>query len=164
MKKVIINLLANEKYELPNECIYVDELIADTIITLLNKGYKTIASCSAHAELKLDQFLQKAPKSDFEKLIGHKHIFVVNEDEDYVEFYSEIMGSNSYIMFEEEYEFEFLPDGFVYEDKSITKDVLFYDENDRRKSKEQIEEEIKQNCKALYEWANKLDFKKERIL
>lgn len=156
MEKVCIDLLSKEKCELSDKYIYVDKLLADTVMTLINKGYKTKASCSAHSELKFHQVSQRIPKEDFEKHIGYKHAFIVDEKDGYVEFYSEVMGCNTYIMFEEEYDFENLPDGFIYDDKSITKDVLFYDENDIRKSTEQIEKEIQQNCKVLNEWANNL--------
>lgn len=54
-----INLETYEITENPENYIYADKDIVETIAVLNKKGYKTTSSCSGHANLKVIQWIEK---------------------------------------------------------------------------------------------------------
>ena len=67
--------------------------------------------------------------------------------------------AQTYIMFDKEYDFKSLPDGFTYANNQIEHLTYFYD-GSARKSYEEIENEINECIIILEKWVEKLPIKK----
>lgn len=132
--------------------IIIDSLIADTISILNRLGYKTKYSCSGHCEIPKKElfmncnlkYLQEVKQEDIEEIRN-----------DSFDFWKEWTYTTIYILFDKKYNFKNIPKGFVLEDNCISCKINFYDEEKRKKAND-IQKEINEYNKILYEWASNL--------
>lgn len=95
----------------PNNLIHVDKDIAETILLLNKKGYRTKASCSGHPNIEYVQFADSKEKlKDYYNAILLDNI----KDDKRVFFYKLIEDIETYVLFDSVYKFDSLPDGFEY--------------------------------------------------
>jgi len=155
-----INLKTFEISDTPGDFIMVDAEIADIVAILNSKGYETASSCAGHNKMFFTETME-CSKEDFDKYLANEpSIKIIDETMDKVFYKSECLGLNTYISFKENYDFAFIPRGFLYENKSIYKMIEFY-EGAKRKSDERIENELKSNRSTLKKWA--LEIEKVKI-
>ena len=155
------------KLEYLNNVIELDDLIADSILELNKKGYKTSASCSGHSNIELYQF--NAPLKEKQNIINMGYTIFEESDLIYSAFPS--VSTYCYIKFDKEYKFKKIPNDFVAELNNklinsikndyisldyIAKRINFFDENENRKAKDQIDKEIIDTNNILLEWVNSL--------
>ena len=175
-------------YEIRNDIFEVDEKIANAIALLNKKGYKTTFSCSGHDEqiyekeiiyktnegLKIveDGHEKTVDIETIKKLKSSPYGIDIIEKEDKYIIYYEIVGVSTYVVFDKDYHFNTLPVGFekmpLWDEKKnkwnkkvfkhICKDIDFYKPNEERKTKEEIEKEVDENSKNLYEWVKTLPY------
>ena len=169
-----------EKLEYNDKIVEIDDDIAEAILELNRKGYKTYACCSGHSNIELYQNI--APIEEKEELIKSGHIVFYEDDMVYTAYPS--ISTHCYVKFDGAYNFENIPNGFRYETKeeaynkhieyldkhpefkeidkdivfgdTISRGIYFLDENDKRKSKEIIEKEIKEANEDLLKWVKEL--------
>ena len=169
-----------EKLEYNDKIVEIDDDIAEAILELNRKGYKTYACCSGHSNIELYQYI--APLEEKEELIKSGHIVFYEDDMVYTAYPS--ISTHCYVKFDGAYNFENIPNGFRYETKeeafqvhmkyldkhpelkgidknivygdSVSRSIYFLDENDKRKSKEIIEKEIKEANEDLLKWVKEL--------
>ena len=149
--------------------IHCDREIAEVIMELNKKGYKTIASCAGHNRSgSVGRYF--IPEKDYDEWIEtfgeHPSIVRVEkyDDEHFVCLSKETM-TTTYVAFEENYEFESLPEGFKKTelDSGITLNCkTYYYEDDeeetwqKMKTQKQIDSEIKDAQARLLAWAKDL--------
>lgn len=148
--KESFDVLDNCEQGKENEYFEVDENIALIISMLNKKGYKTTYCCSGHAFDGITE-LYAEDKSTFDCLIFSNLQDIRYENGRY----KAVDRGNTkscYIIFEKDYAFLELPEGFTY------------DKNDKRIEKEYMSEsdsydliiEIVDSMRELYEWTNEL--------
>ena len=181
---VIMNMnnhkfIDSSTYEIiPDEnIIEVDPDIAEVISLLNQKGYKTKASCSGHA-LDLSYYKQVYEISllDEEKIKkDYPEYYIVDKTDRAFTLIVPKLATSIYIMFEQDYHFDSLPEGFVKEptwddslgdwSKSnfdIIRKRIDYYENHVRKNPNNVQKEIKKYNNLLLEWVRKLPKINER--
>ena len=158
------------KLEYVDSIVEIDDDIADTILELNKKGYKTLYCCSGHKDTQIFSY----PDAPEEKTIY---------EEDGIR-YGVGAGTSyrTYIKFDGAYNFETIPDGFTYETKDeeyhntlavfnsehyevkgctiddITfGDTISHDIDGRGKTTKEIDAEIKHANAILLEWAKELE-------
>lgn len=147
----------------------VDDEIAETVIILNKKGYKTNYSCAGHNKSGFLYTTQKEPveflKEWLKKYGDDVTTNYLGKDSEYFYHKDEVTVTYTYISFEKKYEFEILPDGFESDDTTkyfnIGKMCYFYKNNDtknrtNRKTDYEIDEELNKAQKDLLVWAKKL--------
>lgn len=148
--KESFDILENCEEGKEKEYFEVDENIA-LIISLLNrKGYKTSFCCSGHAFSGIAEFYADC-KDAFDCLIFSDLQGIKYENGRYKAI-DRGNAKNCYIIFEKEYSFPTLPEGFTY------------DKSDKRIEKEYVSEsdsyelitEIIDSMKILYKWTREL--------
>lgn len=156
-----------EKSAIPTK-LEVDEEIADTLITLNKKGYKTLWSCSGHYSEVFSKMLRskdKVPsKEDFLKYLEESNFKYLGEDEEDYIYEAKPVAGTPYIMFRPGIRLPFLPDNFYWEkDKNAiyyNKSIKFYDGFTNQESAkmpiEGIEQEVLAASDELKQWAEKL--------
>ena len=133
-------------YEIVDDVFEVDEDIAKTISVLNKKGYHTLYSCSGH--VKDSRLYEKYPNSNSYSIYDSYNI------DDYV--LIPYQHTEIYIMFEEAYNFNYLPDDFILENGNIIyKDISYYN-NGKKLNANIIQKEINISNEKLYEWASGL--------
>ncbi len=164
-----ISLDTYEKVEGVPGYIHCDKEIADVIIELNKKGYETIASCAGHNRSgSVGRYF--IPEKDYDEWIEtfgeHPSIVRVEkyDDEHFVCLSKETM-TTTYVAFEENYEFESLPEGFEQSelDSGITlnRKIYYYEDEEeetwqKMKTQKQIDSEIKDAQARLLAWAKNL--------
>ena len=140
-----------------------DKMIAPAISELNKRGYKTLASCSGHYSYSYYEWFD-VDLSELEEVKNNsKNIIkrVGNETFDYI---SEVESTHIYVLFDKNYLFKAIPDGFELEyinDKSsLEHEVSFYKNNTRKRNKE-VFNEIEKYCNILREWASNLPERKD---
>lgn len=131
----------------------VDEAMSETIALLNKKGYHTNYSCAGHFEVieffePIDETMVDEYKNDPKFQIVEKDGLLAAKT------YNE--GSNCYITFDKEYDFDELPEGFKYQDAKITAMVLYFTNDGILKSEKTINAEFALLNKNLLEWSKKL--------
>lgn len=172
-----INLRNFEVTDKVDEYIDCDFEIAKIIALLNEKGYKTRYSCAGHNQ---NGFLEKTIKEpiscydEFMKIYGdYKTIHITKIDDDYFYHKDDVVGTHTYILFDENYDFKSIPNGFcleLFEDITGKSSVsihkrcdFFLDEKQGiRKEDEDIDNELADTWKSLYEWVLGLDYIKNR--
>ena len=149
--------------------IHCDREIAEVIIELNKKGYKTIASCAGHNRSgSISRYF--IPESDYDEWIETfgEHPSVVRvekyDDRHFVCLSKELI-TTTYVAFTDNYEFDSLPEGF---EKSELEDGIslncrtyyYLDEEEetwqKMKTQKQIDTEIKNARARLLAWAKEL--------
>ena len=135
----------NDTFEFVDNVFEVDELIADTIKVLNKKGYYTRYSCSGHV-------------SDF-------RIYELHNDYNIKDNIGYLMDDGSrlipytfttvYVFFDNNYNFQTLPDGFVKNNNVIEFIIDYYIDGVRKKN-DDIANEIMFANRILLEWAMSL--------
>lgn len=99
-----------EKLEYNDKIVEIDDDIAEAILELNRKGYKTYACCSGHSNIEFYPF--EAPLDKKEKIL-ESHDLIYDETD---KLYCVMTSSNTqiYIKFDGHYDFESLPEGFDY--------------------------------------------------
>lgn len=152
--------------------ILCDRKIAPTIATLNKKGYLTTASCQGHyLEGCNEQF--NVDLSFLEEVKNNKHYFIKEIREDSFDCYSECMCTTTYLLFEKKHIFEEVPEGYeliqndrnstvFFDGSKLEHKIYFFDENNRKKSRKEIDDEIDKYCEILNKWAEKLPYNKSK--
>ena len=151
--------------------IVVDDLIADAICVLNSKGYNTKACCSGHYNGDYTKQICDILLLNEEEIKEEYNDFYIEDvtDKDFV-FLSTMDGTFVYVMFDKDYKFDKLPEGFECsaafdkntdtwsktECDSIKKYISFYD-NGVKKDILDINKEIELANAALFIWAQELD-------
>lgn len=168
----------SKTFELENDIFEVDELMADSIILLNKKGYKTEYCCQGHYSSQIHKI--KCNSDDIEKIIktnNLKDYDLVKKDNKSLLYFADI-DTRIYINFKSAYLFDNLPKGFnktkkwddnrkewvIDESKSvqgIEKNISFYNGN-QKKTYDEVDEEIKQSNIDIYNWVKELPIKKEK--
>lgn len=141
----------SETFEICDNIFEVDEDIAETISILNKKGYYTKYCCSGHSmDPRLYEKYNIGNNEEFEyKELG----YVVNNEKDSFDILLPYIFTAVYIMFDEDFDFEYLPVGFKKEENNIiTKKIYFYKEKEK-KSWDEIDNEIKITNDNLLKWA-----------
>lgn len=143
-----------------------DKLLAPAVATLNKKGYKTFASCQGHYKVEFYEYFDE-DISLLEKLRKDDHVIIKKIKENSVDYWYEVKHTEIYILFDKKYDFDILPDGFNLEDSSdrtnIYHDISYYDENNIKRKRQDVEEEREKYCKILNKWADNLPYKKGKI-
>ena len=158
-----INLETYEITENPENYIYADKDIVETIAVLNKKGYKTISCCSGHADLKVIQWIEKKEELEKEENIDKYYYKIPTEHSDpeisklgYVVFQYIYPEIDTYILFDKEYQFSNLPNGFKQTKNSIRKKINVFNENKESYEMIVLDEKIKKTNEELLEWAKEL--------
>ena len=137
-------------FEIIDNVFEVDEDIADTISILNKKGYYTKYCCSGHVKDPNIYYMYKE-----ESILENKDNevdYTVNIKEDTCDILKPYTKTLIYILFDKEYNFKTLPNGFKKDKNTIEMFINYYD-MDKRKNSNDIDKEIKKANKVLYEWA-----------
>lgn len=165
MKTVYLNSSYERTNTLVENGFEVDEQIADIIILLNKKGYKTTNSCAGHykEDTAYKEIVPKntVTKEEFFKYLNQHDLKFLGEDENNYYYEGIILGEATYIMFDKDVVLPFYPEGFDFDE--IGNDVsrrlpFYYDEEKAKNKKDQsiIELEIENAMKSLETWATKL--------
>lgn len=148
-----------------NKDVFIcDKAIANAVSLFNKKGYKTFASCSGHYKIEFCESLNVS----IDKLKEYQNndkILIKRIREDSFDCFEEIENTLLYVLFEREYKFDNLPDGFCYriddgedEKRSIIESVInYYDIDGNHRSIKDVVNEIERKCKMLEEYARGLD-------
>lgn len=140
-------------FEIVDNVFEVDEDIADTISILNKRGYYTKFCCSGH--IKDPRIYEIYENESILENKDNKIGYMVNIKENTCDILMPYTETLIYIMFDKDYNFKTLPNGFKKEENTIEKFINYYDVDKRKKSND-IDKEIKEANKILYEWAYKL--------
>ena len=166
---IYINLDTHEKTEDVPGYIRCDKEIADVIMELNKKGYKTTASCAGHNKSgSINKYT--LPLKDYEewiKTFGNHKLLVRTEEYDDKSFVciSKETTANIYIAFAHNYDFDEIPDGFEvsnFNDGTNLSCRIYYYEDEKEetwekmKTQKQIDDEIENARANLLTWAKKI--------
>lgn len=163
-----VTYIDKNTFEVNNDIIEIDTEIVDTIILLNKKGYKTKYCCAGHNDKTVHTRLLKA--SELEGDLLEKYdvgVMDVTVEKDKKRVYYRPSSTDIYIMFDKDYKFKTLPegfkkkgkwdkDGFSNEEFNMVEKTLSYFNNHVRKSDEQILKEITTENQKLLKWAHSL--------
>lgn len=121
-------------YNMREDFIEVDELIAFPVQLLNRKGYKTTCCCAGHAPGHLFPIAK-----------------VENEAIAVTEYAWDPCTTETYITFDKEYDFPFLPEGFTRQKNKVFKE---YDKTENEEWQTLLA--IMESAKALHDWAEAL--------
>ena len=143
-------------FDIVDNVFEVDEEIVESISLLNKKGYRTRYSCSGHVKDPRMYEMYRVKKSEEfdDKDLG----FIVKDNKDDYEILMPNRYTSIYVMFDKKYEFDNLPNGFYILDDEVTtiyKDIMYYENNIKKKSSD-IESEIKKSNVELLEWVKSL--------
>lgn len=148
-----------ETFEIVDNIFEIDEDIAETISVLNKKGYYTKYCCSGHVtNPRLYELYNVKNDDEFElKNLG----YIVNKKDDNYDIIMPSIYTSVYIMFNTNYNFNNLPQGFhkvdndSIEDYVISMEIYYYCDG-KRKDWNDIYKEIKDANDKLFKWANSL--------
>ncbi len=163
MNDINLYFLDNKTFEKLDNVIQVDKDICDTISVLNKKGYQTLASCAGHNKL-LDYHRQECEIDLLEGLDekdDFKNSIVVDKNDKTFGLVTPASLSQIYIKFKKEYSFTSLPDTFNYKNDVLESNIYYY-EDGKKISSEELEKEIKRRNNLLLKWANNLPINNER--
>lgn len=142
-----------------------DKPIAPVIALLNKKGYKTFASCSGHYRIEFYEYFDE----DISKLKEYQNderIIIKKIKDCTFDYWQEVDKTHIYILFDNNYEFDNLPEGFKltanngldYPRTCIECEISYYDENNQHRKMNSVLKEIDDKCEKLRQWANNLDY------
>lgn len=141
-------------YEIIDDIIEVDSLIAKTISILNQKGYNTLYCCSGHVK---DPRVYEKYQIKINEMSDFPDSYIVDKTDEYYTVLKPYSFTSTYIKFDKDYKFNILPNGFtIDEDNVLEKIIEFYDNGIKRKSNE-IQEEINKTNEELLNWALELN-------
>lgn len=154
-----MSLIHKENFDILNDCedgreddyFEVDENIALVISMLNKKGYRTTFCCSGHAFANINEF-RADNKEDFDCLIFFDLQDIRYENGRYKALDKD-NAKYCYIVFEKDYTFPKLPEGFTYDKSNKTIEKEYVSESDTY----DLIQEIVDSMKALYEWVLELE-------
>ena len=170
--KSIVSKDTFEVFKHEEDCPYAficDKRIALAVAELNKKGYKTFASCGGHYKNEFYEWFNE-DISNLDALREDSRVIITEIRKDNFDYISFIDKTLIYILFNEKYTFDYLPYGFSYYEKEddnrtcIQCFVSYYDENDKRKTRNVVENEIDEKINKLNEWVKQLPNKKGMIL
>ena len=131
-----MSLIHKDNFDILNDCeegkeddyFEVDENIALVISMLNKKGYKTTFCCSGHAFANINEF-RAEKKEDFDCLIFLNLQDIRYENGRYKAFDKD-NAKYCYIVFEKDYTFTELPEGFTYNKGNKTIEKEYVSESD----------------------------------
>lgn len=140
----------NKTFEIVDDVFEVDEDIAQTISVLNKKGYHTKYCCSGHVKDTRLYEMYNVKNSEDSKIefLG----YIVNKKIDSYDVLMPYTFTTVYIMFDYDYNFNELPNGFKKKDNAIEKVINYYT-NNVKKDMCDIEKEIKNANDILLKWA-----------
>lgn len=144
--------LNTKTFDKVKNIIEVDSLIIDTISILNKKGYKTLYCCSGHVK---DPRIYEEYKISKDKINDFVDYYIKEETEDEYTLLAPYSFTAIYIKFDKKYNFINLPKGFIIKDDIIEKIVDYY-KNNKRRSLQEIDNEIKLSNKELLNWAKEI--------
>lgn len=154
-----------EVYEEYPKAFICDENIAFAVANLNRLGYKTEASCEGHYKGGYME-LTNTPIEHLEYIKQDPYCIVGEIREKDFDYCCERMSSFIYIRFKENYDFKELPEGFSFRNEGerceIDHPICYYDSENRRRKRNEIEQELKYYQEILNEWAIDLANEKER--
>lgn len=170
-----INLQNYEISDTPDGYIQCDADIADVIATLNKKGYETFASCAGHNKIEFSG-PNEFKLSDLEKIKNSSKYIISKVTDNCVYARTESASTYIYISFAKVYEFESIPEGFIYKKRVLNNSLrsiigkmiyyydgdVYYDDNLVRRTDEDIDKEIIESRDTLTKWVNNLKNIKER--
>ena len=157
------NVFIDDKtYDKCNNIFNCDKRIADAIIILNKKGYKTLASCEGHNKSREGFIQEKIDLGMLDDVKNDPRHIILNINDDDFEVMTFKQFAQIYILFDDVKLLPNIPNGFVIQDNKIEHLVLYYDKNNARYTNEYIDNQIDKYNKILKEWANKLPYIKER--
>ena len=145
-----------------------DKRIAPVIALLNKKGYSTFASCGGHYKNEFYEWFNE-DISNLESLIKDTKVIITEVRDNSFDYISWIDKTMIYILFNDKYDFEALPEGFeLYEKQDDNRSciqcfVSYYDQNNKRKKRNIVEKELNEKINKLNEWVKKLPDKKGMI-
>ncbi len=144
----------SKTFEFVDNVFEVDEEIADSIVLLNKKGYKTMYCCSGHVKDFRLYEKYEINKSELDDYLDNS--YVIEDKIDKVDILTPYENTHLYIKFDKDYNFDNLPSGFVkYEDNTIDKEISYY-KNNTKKNANDIYKEILDSNKELYKWVESL--------
>lgn len=170
--KSIISKDTFEVFKHEEDCPYAficDKRIARVIALLNKKGYSTFASCGGHYKNEFYEWFNE-DISNLESLIEDSKVIITEVRDDSFDYISWVDKTLVYILFDKKYVFENLPEGFeIYEEQDDNRTciqcfVSYYDENNKRKKRNIVEQELDEKINKLNEWVKELPNKKGMIL
>ena len=169
-----INLETKEVTNEVDKFIVCDTDIAETIALLNKKGYTTNYSCAGHNQNGFLQRTRQEKIEDYdafmEKYKNNKTVHIIDKNDQYFYHKDDVTFTYTYISFKDMYNFTNLPKGFeIFTNNGGTvigkKSMFFIDEEKGiRRSDFDIDEELKNTWKNLYEWALSLDYIKRKVI
>lgn len=168
---MLIKYINLENFEVTDKVegfIECDWEIADAIALLNKKGYKTLYSCAGHNKNGSLMRTNWEPIENYQTWIKEygedKSCHLVEVDDKYFYYKDEEHGTYTYVLFDKKYDFENAPLGFEIEEfdgkTNVGKNCYFFADSKkgiRRKDKD-IDKELLDNQKNLYEWAKSLKY------
>lgn len=159
----IIDRNTFEVYTHAEDCPFAfvcDKRIAPAIAILNKKGYVTFASCGGHYEGGCRELIN-LNLSLLEEYQNDSECFVREIREDGFDCYVENRQSHIYVLFSKRYKFDSIPEGFTtYEDEydgneriCLECDIGYFDDNNHKKKRNEIEKELDKYCNILNSWA-----------
>lgn len=140
--------------DIPQNYIYADKDIVNTVALLNKKGYATRASCADHPTIEFTQWGDE--KENLDNYM-YKILIKLENPEDFrkdIVIFQKVEPTTSvYVMFEKEYEFKDLPKGFINEGRIIRKEIELFDENKNAYEYQSVMEKIEKANNDLFNWA-----------
>lgn len=143
--------ISNKTYDIIDDFFEVDDDISNSISLLNKKGYHTLFCCSGHLK---DPRLYEKYRIEKESFDGEilNDAYVVYEDDKYIDILEPYTFTSCYVMFDKDYHFPDLPQGFKILDNNVIDRVIPFYENGIKRSYEDISKEIKEVNDILYNW------------
>ena len=169
--KSIISKDTFEVFKHEEDCPYAficDKRIAPVIALLNKKGYSTFASCGGHYKNEFYEWFNE-DISNLESLIEDTKVIITEVRDDSFDYITWVDKTLVYILFDKEYVFDNLPEGFELCENDDNRTciqcfVSYYDENNKRKKRNIVEQELDEKINKLNEWVKELPNKKGMIL
>lgn len=141
-----------------------DKNIAPSVALLNKKGYKTYASCGGHYKLEFYEYFD-CDISTYDEYSSDDRIIIKRVGNDTFDYWEEVDKTHIYILFDKKYSFAHLPDGFKYIDGDrtcIDCCINYYDLNNKKRIRSEVEHEIDAKSKILKDWVDSLPIYEER--